>query len=173
MRLRMYALILLCWPSVAAAQPTQPTEEPEPIELTERLLPEYIACTVDGVRYACYTADQQLQLNVLEENARTWRRQLMLTEQLRLDQAALIENLTAQITESTEIRTAQAARIQEITTQLLNEIEAKNQYRAQAESIDWWPLLVGGVVGLLGAGVAIGVSIAAASGAFNNVTTSP
>lgn len=166
--------ILLLVPAVGFAQPTITPDVDEAAELAERLLPQYTPCTVDGVRYACYTAEQQLQLNRLEEEARTWRRQLLLTEQLRIDQDQLIQNLTAQIAELNEIRTAHESRIEELVAQVLDEIEQKNTYRAEAESIDWWPLLVGGVVGLLGAGVAIGVGIAAATGAFNDApSTSP
>jgi hypothetical protein len=144
------------------------------VEEVERLLPVYSPCVVEGTRFACYTATQQLQLNLLEENARTWRNQLLLTEQLRLDQATLVQNLTTQLHESSEIITAERTRNEVLTAQLMTEIEEKNRYRAEADSVDWWPLLIGGVVGLLGAGVAIGVVIAAATGAFNTtVSTSP
>jgi hypothetical protein len=171
-------LALWLWAVPALAQdetaPTLTPETDEATELAERLLPEYRPCTENRIRYACYTQEQQLQLNVLEENARTWRNQLLLTEQLRLDQAALVVNLAAQLVGSGEIVTAIRSRNVALTEQLMTEIEEKNRYRAEADSTDWWPLLVGGVVGLLGAGVAIGVAIMAATGAFDSVTsTSP
>jgi hypothetical protein len=171
-------LILWLWAAPALAQddttPTVTPETDEATELAERLLPEFRPCTVDGERFACYTAEQQLQLNVLEENARTWRNQLLITTQLHLDQAALVVNLTAQLSEEREIVTAERARNEALTAQLMEEIEEKNRYRAEADSTDWWPLLVGGVVGLLGAGVAIGVAIVAAVGGFDSTTsTSP
>jgi len=171
-------LALWLWAAPALAQddtePTLTPETDEATELAERLLPEYRPCTENRIRYACYTQEQQLQLNVLEENARTWRRQLLLTEQLRIDQAALVANLTEQLSETREIVTAGTARNLALTEQLMTEIEEKNRYRAEADSTDWWPLLVGGVVGLLGAGVAIGVAIVAAVGGFDSATsTSP
>jgi len=157
-----------------AAAPTITPNTDEAVELAERLLPEYQPCTVAGARFACYTAAQQLQLNRLEEQARTWRQQVLLTEQLRLDQSELIANLNEQLLSGREIISAERTRNDTLTTQLLSEIEEKNRYRADADSIDWWPLLVGGVVGLLGAGVAIGVGIMASTGAFNEpASTSP
>lgn len=146
---------VLGWTSAVHAQP-------------DRLLPEYTECTVEGIRYACYSASQQLQLNLLEEQARTWRTQLLLTEQLHLDQADLIINLSAQITDYALLVTAERERIETLTAQLLTEIEDKNRYRAEASNIDWWPLLVGGIVGLIGAGVAIGVGVAASTGALSD-----
>lgn len=168
-----FILLILLWAWPAAAQPTITPDTDEAAELTERLLPLYLPCEVGDVRYACYTPEQQVQLNRLEEQARTWRRQLLLTEQLRIDQAALVINLTEQLSETNEIVTAERARNVALTEQLMTEIEEKNRYRAEADSIDWWPLLIGGVVGLLGAGVAIGVAIAAAAGSFDSTTTSP
>lgn len=129
----------------------------------EPLLPQYTPCEVAGVRFACYTAEQQLQLNVLEESARTWRIRLRLVEQLRLDQAVLVENLTAQLEASQEIGELHLVRIEVLRTQLLEEIELKNRYRAEADSTDWWPLLVGGVLALISVGIGIGVSVDAAS----------
>lgn len=157
------AITLVSWASTVFAQPSITPDIDEAAELAERLLPEYLPCTVGDVRYACYTAEQQLQLNVLEENARTWRRQLLLTEQQRIDQVTLIQNITEQLVEMGEIVTVERARIVALTEQVLREIEEKNRYRAEADSTDWWPLLLGGVVGLLGAGIAIGVAIVAAS----------
>ena len=143
------------------------------VELAERLLPEFLVCSFEGTRYSCYTQEQQVQLNLLEENARTWRNQLLITTQLHFDQAALVVNLTVQLVETGEIVTAERAHNVALTAQLMTEIEEKNRYRAEADSTDWWPLLVGGVVGLLGAGVAIGVALVAALGGFNDATTSP
>lgn len=146
---------VLSWTSAVHAQP-------------DRLLPAYTECSVEGIRYACYSASQQLQLNLLEENARTWRAQLELSEQLRIDQARLIINLGEQITDYALLIASERRRIEALTTQLLSEIEEKNRYRAEASNIDWWPLLVGGIVGLIGAGVAIGVGVAASTGALSD-----
>lgn len=160
-------LALWLWAApVLARDSTEPTLTPavdEVAELSERLLPEFMPCVVADVRYACYTAEQQVQLNRLEAQTRTWWRQASILEQLYLDQIEMVLNLNEQLIETRAIVTAERARNEVLTAQVMDEIAKKNQYRAEADSTDWWPLLVGGTLALLAAGVAIGVGVSAAN----------
>jgi predicted RNase H-like nuclease (RuvC/YqgF family) len=151
---RALVLAIVMLPSQARAQ--------DSAEDQLRLLPEYTPCVVSGVRYACYTAEQQAQLNALEITARGLRAQLRISEELRVDLDRLILNLQQQQTQRDEIITLLRAQIEELNRHLMEEIEAKNRYRAEAESgPDTWPLWVGGIVGLLGLGFGVGAAIAA------------
>ncbi len=158
------ALCLLLAPAVSAAQPTQPEAAPTTATVLDtpelRLLPEYTPCVVAGVRFACFTAAQVSQLNALEALAQGYEIRLRISEDLRLQLDQLILNLQAQIVDLQSIDAANVARMAELTTQLEHEIEQKNQYRAQAESTDWWPYVVGGVIGVLGVGFGVGALIA-------------
>lgn len=131
--------------------------------LPDRLLPEYRACIVDGVRYACYDEEGQLQLNTLEENARTWYTQWRINTRFRMALEAIVITRQAELTELHRVVQIQNARIEQLLTQVNEEIAAKNQYRAEAESTDVWPLIVGGAVALLGVGLATGVLVSAAT----------
>lgn len=131
------------------------TAAADPPEL--RLLPEYMPCEVAGVRYACYTADQQIVLNQLELQAEHWRQQVAIHNQLSLDMEQLITVLGEENDALRSSNSAFEARVESLLTQLEEEITAKNRYRAEAESTDVWPLVVGGTLGLVGVGVALGV----------------
>jgi hypothetical protein len=155
-RALLLAVAFWCVPAVAQAQPTTAATLDVP-EL--RLLPEYTPCTVAGVRFACFTADQVAQLNALEARAHGLEEQLHLSENLRLELDQLVINLHAQIADYVVIDTASTARILELTTQLGHEIDQKNQYRVQAESTDYWPYVVGAVVGILGVGFGVGAAV--------------
>lgn len=122
-----------------------------------RLLPQYTECTHTGERYACYTFDQQLQLNRLEEQALHWHRQMQIALQQYTLTSRLVNNLERQLAEAHSVEELQSERISHLTNQLYLEIEAKNQYRAEAESTDWWPLIIGGAVGILGIGLGLGL----------------
>jgi len=146
---------LLLGPTTARAQPSAPTDA---VEL--RLLPEYTPCTVTGVRYACFTADQVAMLNALEVLAHGTQRQLRLSEDLRLELDRLVINLQVQLDDYRRIDTVLTEQVAALTAQLEHEIDQKNQYRAQAESTDYWPYVVGGIVGVLGVGFGVGALIA-------------
>jgi len=162
--------LLVLLPAAAAAQPAPSSSTTAPAPTTQtpttldvpqlRLLPEYTPCTVAGVRYACFTADQVAMLNALEAHAHGLEQQLHVSEDLRLQLDQLVLNLHAQIADYVTLDTASTARIQELTTQLEHEIDQKNQYRAQAESTDYWPYIVGAAVGILGLGFGVGALIA-------------
>lgn len=128
----------------------------------QRLLPQYVECNSGGTRYACYTLDQQIQLNLLEENTIHVRTQL--TDVARQHQivAEIAHNLELQLAEFEGIDREQQRRISDLMRQLATEIEAKNQYRMEAESTDWWPLILGGVVGIVGVGLGVGILIKSA-----------
>jgi parvulin-like peptidyl-prolyl isomerase len=158
MRSALLGLALMLLPGIAAAQDTTVAVAAEAPQL--RLLPEYTPCTVSGARYACFTADQVAQLNALEAQAQGWEHQLHLSETLRLQLDQLVINLQAQVALHQSIDDANEARIQELTTQLGHEIEQKNQYRAQAESTDYWPYIIGGAIGVLGVGFGVGALLA-------------
>ena len=142
----VFVLVSLCSASVKAQEATS--------EL--RLLPEYTPCTVSGVRYACYTAEQQAALNALEVQARGWERQLRLSEDLRLNLDQLVINLQSQINEYVEMLATHARHASELSARLAEEIEAKNRYRREAENADWLTLTIGIGVGVLGLGFGLG-----------------
>jgi hypothetical protein len=149
--LGLAVLILSLTPAAVAAQDA-------PLEL--RLLPEYTPCVVNNVRFACFTAPQVAMLNALEALAQGTQRQLRISEDLRLQLDQLVINLQAQLVDHETIDTANQARIAELTAQLEHEIEQKNQYRAQAESVDYWPYVIGGAIGILGVGFGVGALLA-------------
>lgn len=153
----LLVVFLMLVPGVAVAQPAAPVTTLDVPEL--RLLPEYTPCVVNGERFACFTAAQVAMLNALEAHAHGLEQQLRLSDGLRLQLDQLVINLHAQIADYVTLDTAHTARIQELTTQLEHEIDQKNQYRAQAESTDYWPYIVGAAVGILGLGFGVGALV--------------
>lgn len=129
-------------------------------ELPDRLLPEYFPCTVNGTRYACYNQDQQVQLNILEKKAKYWHSQWRLSEQLRLNLTELNVAIEEQLQLQREALSDYKERNDQLLRQLYEQIELKNKYRAEADSIDVWPLLIGGALGLLGVGLGVGIWVA-------------
>jgi hypothetical protein len=128
-------LLSVLFASVARAD-TEPAPEP-------RLLPPWTMQTCGTAQYACYDLEDQHQLVV--------------------DLDALVLNLKQQIAIKDTIIDTQTTRVTALVAQLNEEIAAKNKWRAEAETTDIWPLVIGGSVGLIGAGIAIG----ALAGAFN------
>lgn len=76
------------------------------------------------------------------------------------DLTDLRHNLEGQVASLNAVTEMRAIRLAELTEQLNTEIEEKNRWRAEAETPDVWPLLIGGVVALLGVGLAVGVMVA-------------
>lgn len=99
-------------------------------------------------------------LNALEVLAHGTQRQLRLSEDLRLELDRLVINLQVQLDDYRRIDTVLTEQVAALTAQLEHEIDQKNQYRAQAESTDYWPYVVGGIVGVLGVGFGVGALIA-------------
>jgi len=131
-----------------------PVSPPEELPVT--LLPTYTLQIHENTQYACYTHSQQRDLFILEQYAGHWFLQWKTTRQLVTDLTTLAQNRAEQISHLEIVLEMQRSRILEIGTQLEKEIEAKNQYRIEAEDTDIWPLLLGGVIGIVGAGIAIG-----------------
>ena len=127
-----------------------------------RLLPEYTPCTDNGVRYACYTLEQQKALLALEINAQTWQKQLHLTQDALTSRTQERNLVYEQLKLADANGVLAARRIDVLTTQLNNEITQKNSWRAKAEEPVIWPYLIGGVVGILGLGFGIGAVVAGA-----------
>jgi len=137
------------------------TSLPPPVyaQDTLRLLPAYTACTDQGVRYACYTLEQQQQLNELEVRARHWQDRMHLLEQQQLVLRAQVVNAQQQLDTLQEELQIEHSLGERLRAQLEDEIRAKNRYRAEADSIRAWPLVVGGALALLSAGLTVGLFV--------------
>lgn len=125
-------------------------------------LPPWTMRTCGTEQYGCYDQDGTRALLVFEENARHWKAELDSEIELNVNLNALVLNLEAQLAGEREITQMQGTRIAELNTQLEEEITQKNKYRAEADTVSVWPWVIGGSVGLLGVGIAIG----ALAGAF-------
>jgi hypothetical protein len=127
--------------------------------LTLRLLPEYLSCEYQGVRYACYSLEQQKTLMALEANARTCSEQMTSANtalQLRTQELTLAAQ---QIDLVLRNELASKIFIDKQTSELNKAIKEKNDWRAEAETPVIWPYIIGGVIGVLGLGFGVGASL--------------
>lgn len=139
--------------------PKDSTDESIAAFLGQRLLPEYLPCTYNNERYACYNKDQQQELLKLEVNARTWGIQAN-SYKLALQSKYLEANLiNAQLTLITESLTVATQLVDRQAKELDQAIKEKNDWRAEAETPVIWPYIVGGIVGVLGLGFGLGASL--------------
>jgi hypothetical protein len=158
MRMLKYT-VLLVGLLLAAPVHAAPILAP-PEESTVRLLPEYTPCSENGVRYACYSLEQQKMLLKLELDAQAWKTELRLTKDA-LGELVLERGLVYEQLKLTEANMLLASKhIDELTTQLNSEIKQKNDWRSKAETPVIWPYLVGGIVGVLGLGFGLGAVLA-------------
>jgi len=144
------ALLVLLATSSAQAQDHAKLFQLTP--LPDRLVPEYIACVYQNVRYACFDAAQMVELNTLEIQARYWHSQWEdYTSLLAVKEAELLKS-QEQIAVHYSMERQDQDHIHGLNEQLTSEIEAKNEWRSKAENPPTWPLWVGGTVGVLGLG---------------------
>ena len=156
----LLAVLCTVFSAAALADETPSTNETPSTE--SRLLPPWTMRECAGAQYACYDLEGARALLVLEENARHWRIEAEDQHQLVIQLDELVLNLKQQIALKDEIIETQSGRVNELVTQVNTEIAEKNKWRAEAETTDVWPLVVGGSVGLIGVGLIIG----AVAGAF-------
>lgn len=163
----MLALVLLgCFAATAQArEPSTPTVELEEmptltLELNELRLPQYIECTSKGVRYACYTKEQQKKLLAIEMQANNWSRQLVGFIVVHAAESKEIVLLDTQVKIAQENDKAGRVRNRELTTQIMKEIEQKNNWRAKAETPVIWPYVIGGVALAVAGGLVAGAALA-------------
>jgi hypothetical protein len=144
------ALVVLLATSSAQAQDHAKLFQLTP--LPDRLVPEYIACVYQNVRYACFDAAQMVELNTLEIQARYWHSQWEdYTSLLAVKEAELLKS-QEQIAVHYSMERQDQDHIHGLNEQLTAEIEAKNTWRSKAENPPTWPLWVGGTVAVLGFG---------------------
>lgn len=139
----------LLWAPMAQAQDAEPEEE--------RLLPQWTRCMPD---YACYGFEEAQELLLMEQEALMWRRELEESRQLLAIYNELTVNLELQVTSLLTALELRDRQNEEVTSQLNEEIAEKNRFRAEAETPTVWPLLVGGIIGVLGAAFGIGALVA-------------
>lgn len=118
-----------------------------------RLLPQWTRCHED---YACFTLEQTRELLLLEQRARRWHDELELRLELEARHEELLIGLRAQVVELETALDLRETRILELTESLNTALEEKNQWRAEAETPDVWPLVVGGSLALIAVGLGIG-----------------
>ncbi len=149
-----YLLFVMClsYATVAHGAPEIVT----PDEITVRLLPAYTPCSENGIRYACYSLEQQKMLLSLESDAQTWQTKLRLTETALTETLKERDLVYAQLKLTEANEDLSVKRIKVLTDQLNTDIKEKNDWRAKAESPVVWPYVIGGVVGLLGLGFGLG-----------------
>ncbi len=148
------ALVLVFGSALARAEPTL-TAGPTEV-LPKRLLPEYEPCEVDDVRYACFTAEQMVDLNLLEAKARYWHEQWANNASLLRTREEQVSKLQLQINLQLQIEKDALTRIDDLQQQVVTEIQDKNVWRTKAEHPPTWPLWVGGLLGVLGLGAFLG-----------------
>jgi hypothetical protein len=121
-----------------------------------RLLPEYTPCSENGVRYACYSLEQQKELLKLELDLKNWQAQAYYLTNAITERSTEFKLVYAQLQLTNANEVIAMRRVDVLTQQLNEEIKAKNDWRAKAETPTIWPYLVGSVVGVLGLGVGLG-----------------
>lgn len=127
--------------------------------LPARLIPEYSPCTYQNSRFACFTAEQMVELNTLEIQARYWHDQWEdYTSLLAVKEAELLKT-QEQISIHLDMERQDRDQINVLNNRLSDEIEAKNEWRAKAENPPIWPLWVGGTTVMLSAGFVLGCLI--------------
>lgn len=140
--------LALLWAPLAHAQDAEPEEE--------RLLPQWTRC-MEG--YACYDFEQAQELLLMEQEALMWHAELAETQQVLVIFEELTVNLELQVSSLLEALRLRDTQNEELTLQLNEEIKEKNRFRAEAETPTVWPLLVGGILAVLGAAVGIGAVV--------------
>lgn len=154
MRHALLTLIILLNTAVCYAD--GPIESSVSGILNERLLPEYLPCTYENQRYACYSLEQQRELLKLEVSAKTWFTEISVLKRV-IESKYLETRLTeAQLQLANENLTITTQLVDRQAKQLDQAIKEKNDWRAKAETPVIWPYVVGGVVGVLGVGFGIG-----------------
>lgn len=147
-------VVFLAFSLSAQAQDNSELFEFKP--LPARLLPDYSPCTYQGSRFACFTAEQISQLNVLEIQARYWHDQWEDFTGLVAVKDAEILKLQEQLKVHLDIERQDQDQIKMLNDNLVEQVEAKNTWRAKAENPPTWPLWVGGAAAVLGLGAFLG-----------------
>lgn len=151
--------LLVAYPIItyADAQPNGVTLATE--ELPARLLPEYLPCTYEKTRYACFDFEQMLQLNMLEVRARYWHDQLNLAKGLLENQANINLRLQDQIRLHLDSERQDQDQILVLNNKLSDAREDRDKWKEKAEDPPVWPVWLGATAALLGIGAFIGAMV--------------
>lgn len=123
----------------------------ENTELPARLVPEYKPCTVSGVRYACYTQEQMVEIFAFEARAKYWHTQWQSKKSILLEKELQIEKLDKIIDLALAINQRDDDFVSQLSADYMDMAKLKNEFRAKAENPPTWPLWLGG------AGLAVGL----------------
>lgn len=133
---------LLCFPCTALAQ--------DPLPL--RLIPEYTGCEVKGIRYACYTDQQMLELYTLETEARGWHQKSQQYLDLSIVQEEHINTLRAEIAQYALMQERSLAHMKDLENKLFDFIEINAELESEIEDPPGWPMWIGGGLAIFGLG---------------------
>lgn len=151
----LFLVLPLLLSLVARAEPPKVGDQPKNL----KVLPPWTMKLCPTELHAAYDADGALELKKKDNDCALWRDAAPLLKQQIEDYAKLTEKNNQIVASLKAVQALDQVRITNLITQLKKEIEEKNTYKYKP-TYSWLWGVIGGGIGLVATGLAIGFGVA-------------